>query len=567
MAIDRTRYRQLEFIGARILQARELNWVQEMAQGVSVTDDETPVSGILASLYRQGAVQNINVGITGLHVTLSATNGALPMQIFVRDRWETFPGQNDDTTGTGGTTPGNQTMLLSNVDTDVFLNWELRIRTGGLTGDDPTLTDSTTNEAVASAGELILHLSNVDTSGVPLAPNQLAKNTQAISLFHFTNSGTLLTLVPQDNIISSADANEFQAGFVRTTTGNPLVVSTDDPRMTDSRPPGDGSVHDATVRTPVAFGGTNTNGTPIFKLPSDGGSDIGGISGAKIVLIATTQTLEAGWNWLVAQFNALLTAFNAHATAALGLSNTHPIPTAAQVGAAPISHVGLPLGLATSHPAVTNVASGGFRVNRGVVGAGAANDPGYGIFDSGNTDLVSMNHDGDVFGTKPNAQVVSGVLSPATYNGPLGLMSNIAKALREHVNQTSHNNPHGLTAGDLGALISTGTGFSTTHSATTPQPSSSGYLKFGSNWGNIIIQWGSTGNAETTADQTLTFATPFPSACFAVIPVATWSSDGDYATSGCTNFNTTRFGFSVHPNRRTDSSITPIGIMYIAVGF
>lgn len=481
MAIDRTRYRQLEFVGARILQARELNWLQEMAQGFSVTDDETPVSGMLSQMYRQGSTRNITVGISGLNVTLSATNSSLPMLIFVRDRWETFPGQNDDTTGTGGTQPGNNTMTLGTTDTNIFLNWELRIRTGGLTGDDPSLTDSTTNEAVASAGELILHLSNVDTSSTPLAGNQLAKNTQAISLLDFTNSTTLLTLVPQDNAISSAEGTISSGGLVRTTTSTSIVVSTDDPRMTDGRSAADGSVHDSTVRLPVAAGGTNANGTPTYQLPIDGGTDIGGISGAKIVLLATTQLLEDGWNWLVGSFNSLLTAFNAHATAALGLSNTHPIPTAAQVGATPLSHVGQPLGLSTSHPATTNVSSGGFRVNRGVPGGGSVMDPGYGIFDSSSIDLASLNHDGDIYSSLAQLSSVSGVSAPATTTGALGLMSVMAKVLAQHVNQnpgSGNFNPHNTSAGQLGAL---------TLSNFSQSLTSNGYTVFPN---GLIIQWG-----------------------------------------------------------------------------
>src|SRR5271166_1641313 len=199
MAINRIRYRQLDFIGARILQARELNWVQEMAQGVAVTDNETPVDGQLQAQFRQGAMYNVTVTVSTLSVTLSATNGSLPMMIFVRDRWENFPGANDDCTDTpNGTRPGNATMTLTGSETAVFLNWELVIRTGGLTGDDPSLTDATTNEAVASAGELILHLSDVDTSGNALSGSQLAKNTSPIPLLSFTNSGTNLTYLPAD---------------------------------------------------------------------------------------------------------------------------------------------------------------------------------------------------------------------------------------------------------------------------------------------------------------------------------------------------------------------------------
>lgn len=507
MAIDRTRYRQLEFIGARILQARELNWLQEMDQNVSVTDDETPVSGVLQTIYRQGAMYNITVSVTGLNVTLSATNGGQPMYIFVRDRWEIFPGQNDDChDSVNGTQPGNATMTLTGVETTIFLNWELRIRTGGLTGDDPSLTDSITNEATASAGELILHLSDVDTSGTPLGGNQLATNTSPIPMLTFTNSGTVLTYVPTDNAQSQAQGGLHASGLVRTTTPTPIVVSTDDPRLGSASSVSDGSVHDSTVRTPIAAGGTNSNGTPTYKLPINGGTDIGGISAAKIILLSTTQLLEDGWNWLVSNFNNLLNAFNAHATAALGLVNTHPLPTAAQIGAAPISHVGQALGLVTSHPPVVNQNSGGFRVNQSVTGA--ANDPGYGVFTSG-TNIGSINHDGDHYSLPANSFTASPGGTGITITGALGLMSKIAGVVSQHVNQVSHANPHGLTAGDIGAL---------TASSITSLRNAKGYIIIPTSVGSLIVQW-TTGNpipcntSGAALAQTVNWPIAFPTAC------------------------------------------------------
>lgn len=446
MAVDNQRYRQLKFIGAKILQERELNWLQDIDQGVSVADNETSVSGDLQSLYRQGAMKNVTVSISGLVVSLSATDGTKPMEIFVRDRWEVYPHSNDDVTDTLGTFAANHSLTLSGTDTDVFLNWELKIRTGGLTGDDPSLTDAVTNEAVASAGELILHLSNVDTSGVALSVSQLAKNTSPISLLNFTNSGSLLTLVPQDNVVASARASSATSGFVKTTTNNPIVVSTDDSRIGSATVSvADGLVHDSTVRTPVSPGGTNSDGSPVYNFTPD----IGGISAAKIILIAGTQLLEDGWNLFKTAFNTLLSRYNAHSTAALGTGpDVHPVPTAAQVGAAPSSHVGQPLNLVTSHPAVCNQDSGGFRVNRSG-GGGAVDDPAYGVFVSGSS-IVGLNHDGDVYSSAAgvNSVTLGGGL---TASGSLDHLSKIAQILRDHVNQQSHANPHGLAASDIGA--------------------------------------------------------------------------------------------------------------------
>lgn len=443
MSIDRTRYRQLDFIGSRILQARELNWLQEIDQGVAVSDNETSVSGQLQSVYRQGALFNVTVNTSGLVVTLSATNPAKPMMIFVRNQWEIFPGNNDDVTDAIGTFTGNHSITLSSTNTNVFLNWELKIRTGGLTGDDSSLTDATTNEAVASAGELILHLSTTDTSASSLSPDQLAKNVSPISVLTFSNTGSVITYLPQDNVAAQAKASSVTSGLVKATTDNPIVVSTDDPRMTDTRPAADGSVHDASVRVPVPAGGTNADGTPTYNLSSD----IGGISAAKIIYLTGTQLVSDAISWIKGQINSLLSRYNAHETAGLGLSNTHPIPTAAQVGATPLSHVGLALNLPTSHPAVVNQDSGGMKVNRSGSG-GAVDDPAFGVF-VGGSPIVSINHDGDVSSNAASAFTASPGGSLAS--GALKHMSLIAQVLSQHVNQVSHANPHGLTAADIGA--------------------------------------------------------------------------------------------------------------------
>ena len=98
MAVNQQRYRQLQFEGTEILEARELNWTQEIAQGVSLAaggGGGLPVSNQLPAVYRQGALFNVTVVTAGLTVTLSATDALLPMMVFVRDRWETIPTTND----------------------------------------------------------------------------------------------------------------------------------------------------------------------------------------------------------------------------------------------------------------------------------------------------------------------------------------------------------------------------------------------------------------------------------------------------------------------------------------
>lgn len=556
MAVDRTRYRQTSFIGARILQARELNWLQEMAQDVAVTDNETPVSGRQAAIYRQGATMNITVNTSGLVVTLSPTNITLPMKIFVRDRWENFPGpgNNDDCTDTISTFPGNHSMTLGASDTTIYLNWELRIRTGGLTGDDPTLTDATTNQAVASMGELILHLSRIDTSGVALGGNQLAKNITPIPLFTFINTGTVLTYTPIDNVLTAAQGSSITSGLVRTTTNNATVVSTDDTRMTNPRSALDGSVHDSSVRVPIAAGGTNADGTATYNLTGD----IGGISAAKIVYTAGTQLLSDFAGWIKTQFNNLLARYNAHETAVLGLSNTHPVPTASQVGAAPLSHVGLNLGLVTSHPPIINQNSAGFQVNRSG-GGGAVDDPAYGVFVSGGS-IVGLNHDGDVYSSKSAAFTATpgGILA----SGPLAHISLIAQVLSQHVNQVSHANPHGLSAGDLGAattsyvdnavanVLANAENYTNTivpgmsiHGASTAQSTSWAVFRFAPNNGNaieVLVGFINVSDGTTILLPSVISGTPWSAASSILIPSVASVFNGQHGLQGitCTATNT-----------------------------
>ena len=572
MSVDRTRYRQLDFIGARILQARELNWLQEMDQGVDVVDNETPVSGRLQAQFRQGSTYNITVGVSGLVVTLSATDNTKPMMIFVRDQWEIYPGTNDDVTDHTGTSPANHTITLQSSETTVYLNWELKIRTGGLLGDDSTLTDSVTNEAVASAGELVLHLSNTDTSGSALSGTQLAKNISPIPMLTFTNNGSTLTYVPQDNILTQAKANSLTSGFVSSTTSSSVVVGTDDSRMTDARAAADGTVHDSSVRTPVAAGGTNADGTPTYNLTGD----IGGISAAKIIYIAGTQLLSDFATWIKTQFNALLTRYNNHETAALGLVNTHPVPTASQVGAAPLSHVGQVLNLPTSHPATVNQNSGGFRVNRSG-GGGSVDDPAYGVFVGGSS-IVSLNHDGDVASSASASFTASPGGSLAS--GSLQHMSLIAQVLSQHVNQVSHANPHGLSAGDIGAastsyvdtavanILASAEAYTDSRLTTgfATSQGTNGYIKFPTVFGTLIIQW--CRGVASSSNQSIFFPLTFPNAVLTVMSTCYYPEGvGDQVTSAFPVYNLSRSGVSVHPNRRTDSSASSEVPLILAIGF
>lgn len=426
-AVNKSRYRVINFITERILEPREMNLLQSISQGYDATGAISSYEE--SAMYRQGALLNTVVSVTGLNVSFNPVDNTQPMQIFIRDRWEQFL-----------TSEAVTTSLGSGV--VLYLNWEIDRVT---LAQDSDLQDLTTGEPTAEMGQLVLSVSATDNSGTALNSTQLAKNTSPIILCQFVLSGGVYTISPIDNVLAPSKGNATTSGLVRltTSTSGGIAVAADDPSLTNSRPSADGSVHDSSVRTPVSTGTTNADGTPQYNLSSD----IGGISAAKIILTGTTQLLSDGWALLNSWISGLVGSFNAHFTAPLGLSNTHPLPTASQIGAAPISHVGQPLGLATSHPAEVDTNSGGFSVHRSV-GGGASDDPAFGVF-AGSTLISCLDHSGDVFSSV--AGTVVATPQAGLWSGALGAMSTIAYVLAQHVNQVSHANPHGLAASDIGA--------------------------------------------------------------------------------------------------------------------
>lgn len=426
------RYRFINFIGGRILQAREMAKLQRVGAGLDDTNARTAYD--MDALFRDGATLNVTPVITPgtKTVTLSPTDNTKPMLIFVRGRWESL---------TAAEAPA---VTLTVAQTNLYLNWQLRKVTST---EDTTLVDTVTLEATAEMGELDIQVTPTDDSARALAATEFEKNTVPIVVFNFTHTVNSVTLNPTSNANNQALGNNSTAGLVKLTTATAggVAVSTDDPRLSDARTPADLSVTDAKVVVPVAAGGTNADGTPTYNTPN-----AGGITAAKIIYAAGTQLLSDFLTWIKNGYNSLLTNFNNHVGAKLGLANTHPLPTAQDVGATPASHQNLALGLPGSHPPILSQSQGGFQVNRDGAVAPTPGDAAYGVFE-GATKKAALQHDGDVFSLAANAKSAT-PLAPATTTGPLGLMSIIAAVLAEHVNQTAHANPHGLVLSDLGGV-------------------------------------------------------------------------------------------------------------------
>ena len=182
----------------------------------------------------------------------------------------------------------------------------------------------------------------------------------------------------------------------------------------------------------------------------------GGIFTDHIIYTSLKQKLTTFLDTVNTSVANALVALTNHIGKPLGSAETHPFPTALQVGAAPLSHVGQILGLSTSHPAQVNNDHNGFVVLRNPAITAATTDYGYEITDGTNV-LAGITHPGDIFSSLANlinAQGDNGVGGSATNRGTLGLMSFIAKVLAEHVNYNTHgnNNPHNLNASDVGAV-------------------------------------------------------------------------------------------------------------------
>jgi hypothetical protein len=327
-----SRYRFIDFTGGEILQSRELQLLQRIQEGLNSGGTER-VAYDLDLIYREGATFNILPTITSLSVTFAPINSGLPMYVFVRGQWEILQ-------------PSEvATITIPSGGGKVYLNWALRQVTSV---EDPTLVDTSTGEPTADMGELDIAVSGTDTSGVALSGTQFEKNTAPVILFTYNNAGQIVTI---DNVNSIAWGTIGISGLVSLSTGtaNGIACSNDDPRLSNARAAGVNSVIDASVRTPIAVGGNNTDGTPIYNLTADPG----GINAAKIIYLPGTQLVSDAISWIKAQLASIFSTLASHIGVQLGTSATHPMPTAAQVGAAPASHVGLQLGLGTSHPIPT----------------------------------------------------------------------------------------------------------------------------------------------------------------------------------------------------------------------
>lgn len=506
--MDRSRYRFISWIGARILQAREMLKLETILHGVS--DTNVPTAFDLNAVYKDGATFNITPVITpnSTTVTLTPTDNTKPMLVFVRGRFEILK------------TTEAPPITLTAGQTNLYLNWQVVVRTNV---DDSQLVDTVTGAPTAQMGELVLQVSATDDSVRAAYVTEFEKNTAVTILYTFATSGNTLRFVSETSVQPQALASNTAGGVVFLTTGSSagFAASSDDSRLSDLRTPLAGSVCDSKVRTPVPDGSGN------YAI----GTDIGGISNAKIVHAPTHQTGEAAVESIRATANDAEAKVAGHINQPLG-TGVHPMPTAAQVGAAPLSHTTLALGSTGSHPPVVNANSSGFQLIRDAGAGLGQGDPAYAVLKSGVLQTGLM-HNGDVFSLAANSRNAAPLVEAGDTltTGPLGYISAIANVLADHVNKTSHKNPHGLACADIQAVPL---------SAFTQSLTANGYISLP---GGLIVQWGriasmGTGSAGSFSQSVVFGSTSansagtrsFPNACFTVVASTVGTSGFDRIT-------------------------------------
>jgi hypothetical protein len=510
---NQSRYRVVDFLGGRILESRELMTLQSIIGGVNASDAQVVFD--LDQVYRPGATQNITCTISGRTVTFGPTNSALPMVVFVRGRWEIL--------STGDLPPAT----LSSTQQYIYLNYSIDIVTyngAGGTLTDATLVDVITGQATAQMGQIdfSIGVTNTSTTGLNSAL-QLEKNVTPIIMFQFTTGTGTMTQIALDNANSPALASLGVSGLVSLTTNTAagVAVSTDDPRMTNTRTPTPVSVIDASVRVPVAAGGTNV-ATALAKYNLTG--DPGGISADKVIYLEQTCRLSDYLGYLYSQILAAagggVLTFNNRSGNVLPKTGDY---TAAMVSAAPATHVGLPLvaalatGTITSHPAAVTVGTGGggmavtqtggvVQINNPINFSIPLPPAAFGLFE-GSTLMAGLLNNGDFFtvGTELLNAAPGG--SPLHHSGEVQSFFALAQVLVDHVNQTTGStNPHNVTLNTLGGAVNN---------------TQNGYISIPVSSIVLTLQWLVGINdlaANTSAAVTENWPIAFPHACLAAFP-------------------------------------------------
>jgi hypothetical protein len=514
-----TRY--VHYIATRILNADELMTQQSVSRNMDGLGN--PIAYGLNAIYRDGALMNASAALNNTTVSFTPIDATKPMLVFCRGIWEPF------------------TMAPLNIGSSsaLFLNYVVvsTPQAGGEAGD-------------AELGELQLSFSAISTNGPPnQANNELERNTNPISVLTLVDGA--LSIV--DLVYPQAKGSGLLSGLVQltTNTSHGLALASDDVAVMNERVPTDGSIATGKV-IPVAVTGLNPDNSP--KVDP---ANIGGIDSKALIYAPGVNTVEGELTSLAGSIAGVVSALNGHINKPLG-SGVHPMPNYADVGAAPVSHVGADLTLA-HNPAFTSDHQG-FVVTRNPANAPAFADMAYVVQDNHGNPIAGIKHNGDLLSTNTNYPLLSAALA----------------ALFGHVSQTVATNPHGTTlaelggvdlptmqAGDQNAIVvaEAAAAAAVPGIVTSLLPcliASPGYIAFPTGDKKLMLQWGQCPNVTGGHNGTQVFGTEFMNACFGVMISDVWSDghsslpmvvDGSVTTSqfGWTTGAGSEVGGNCHP--------------------
>lgn len=326
-------YRKINFIGARILQASELNRTQAF--------DETRAAGTLTPFYRDGATINVGLTVNPTSVVLSPIDPTQPMRVFVNGVFEPIP-------ATGGNIIINFTPKTSGTEA-VYLSWVMwRVTLDGEGNSiaDPELKDPS-GEEIGEAGQLQIIVDGVSYHTEPLDGSaMMAKSTSAIEMFKFSwQPDATLVQVQSPNARETGWADENFFGLVALSApgAEGVACATTDSRLTDTRTPRDLSITTSKVASPAP----TVSGA--YGQEYNLSETAGGILSYKIIYEGFKTSLKTAMDYLVSRVTSLLNTSNNHELRISALENQAP-PTI-DLG----YHVGQPIGVANSHPALVKV--------------------------------------------------------------------------------------------------------------------------------------------------------------------------------------------------------------------
>src|SRR5665213_73799 len=480
MSSNPSLYRYLDFIGGNILDASNVTLLQTELERLGLQG--------LGQLYAQGTLLNAVFNITGTSIVFTKSNSSYDIFAFINGQFEDLGATisigptTQPTTGTTNPLYLNWSWdIKTHSDDPTFVDGitgEPTLEAGQLSFSVDWTDTSIAGGVPSNAGGVPL---NVSTQ---FGKNQ---NPIVLATFDMSVFG-VVTPTYINGVSPYALGNPNQAGFVRVTDNSGLAPGNTDSRLSDARDPLPGSVYNSSVaalissganstalpgwlattayavafqivdsngniQTVVSVAGTGTSGgsAPSWNV-SLGGTTFDNPGSNQVVWVnggtaSTTKydpaTISQGgiftdsiiYNSLKEKLTTFLDSVNTsvenalialsnHIGKPLGTSETHPFPTAFQVGAAPASHVGQTLGFGTSHPAPVSYTHSGFVVLRNPAVVPASTDYAYEITD-GSSVLAGFLHGSagtvgtaDVFtqaSNLANAQGDNGTGGAATY--------------------------------------------------------------------------------------------------------------------------------------------------------